>query len=96
MDIVETSRIIDIINKKLNNISLDLTFRGYSNGANKDTNLLLIYQYTGDIFKFPNVLSDINNLFLFILNGNKYNIYLINDLENQRLSIKIYITLNFE
>lgn len=95
MDIVETSRIIDIINKKLNNISLDLTFRGYSNGANKDTNLLLIYQYTGDIFKFPNVLSDINNLFLFI-NGNKYNIYLINDLENQRLSIKIYITLNFE
>lgn len=96
MDIVETSRIIDIINKKLNNINLDLTFRGYSNSANKDTNLLLIYQYTGDIFKFPNVLSDINNLFLFILNGNKYNIYLINDLENQRLSIKIYITLNFE
>lgn len=95
MDIVETSRIIDIINKKLNNINLDLTFRGYSNSANKDTNLLLIYQYTGDIFKFPNVLSDINNL-LFILNGNKYNIYLINDLENQRLSIKIYITLNFE
>ena len=95
MDIVETSRIIDIINKKLNNINLDLTFRGYSNSANKDTNLLLIYQYTGDIFKFPNVLSDINNLF-FILNGNKYNIYLINDLENQRLSIKIYITLNFE
>lgn len=96
MDIVETSRIIDIINKKLNNINLDLTFRGYSNSANKDTNLLLIYQYTGDIFKFPNVLSDINNLFFFILNGNKYNIYLINDLENQRLSIKIYITLNFE
>lgn len=96
MDIVETSRIIDIINKKLNNINLDLTFRGYSNSANKDTNLLLIYQYTGDIFKFPKVLSDINNLFLFILNGDKYNIYLINDLENQRLSIKIYITLNFE
>lgn len=95
MDIVETSRIIDIINKKLNNINLDLTFRGYSNGANKDTNLLLMYQYTGDIFKFSNVLRDIN-LFLFTLNGNKYNIYLINDLENQRLSIKIYITLNFE
>lgn len=95
MDIVETSRIIDIINKKFNNINTDLTFRGYSNSANKDTHILLIYQYTGDIFKFPNVLSDIN-LFLFTLNENKYNIYLINDLENQKLSIKIYITLNFD
>lgn len=95
MDIVETSRIIDIINKKLNTINTDLTFQGYSNGANKDTNLLLMYQFTGNIFKFPNVLSDIN-LFLFTLNGNKYNIYLINDLEKENLSIKIYITLNFE
>lgn len=95
MDIVETSRIIDIINKKFKNINTDLTFKGYSNGANKNTNILLIYQYTGNIFNFSNVLSDIN-LFLFPLNGNKYNIYLINDLENQKLSIKIYITLNFE
>lgn len=93
MDIVETSRIIDIINKKFKNINTDLTFKGYSNGANKDTNLLLIYQFTGNIFKFPNVLSDIN-LFLFTLNGNKYNIYF--DLEKEKLSIKIYITLNFE
>jgi len=95
MDIVETSRIIDIINKKFNNINTDLTFQGYSNSANKDTNLLLIYQYVGNIFNFSNVLSDIN-LFLFTLNGNKYNIYLINDVENQKLSIKIYITLNFK
>lgn len=95
MDIVETSKIIDIINKKFNNINTDLTFRGYSNGATKSNNLLLMYQYTGNVFEFPNILSDIN-LFLFTLNGNKYNIYLINDLENQKLSIKIYITLNFE
>lgn len=95
MDILETSQIIDIINKKFNNINTDLTFQGYSNGATKSNNILLIYQFTGNIFQFSNVLSDIN-LFLFTLNGNKYNIYLINGLENQKLSIKIYITLNFE
>ena len=96
MDIVETSHIIDIINKKLSNINdKDLTFQGYSNSANKDTNLLLIYQYTGNMFKFPNVLKDIEKV-LFILNENKYNIYLMNDLINQNLGVKIYITLNFE
>lgn len=95
MDIVETSQIVDIINKKFSYINTDLTFQGYSNSANKDTNLLLIYRYIGDIFKFPNILRDIN-LFLFTLNGNKYNIYLINDLENQKLSITIYVTLNME
>lgn len=96
MDIVETSQIIDIINKKFNNINdKDLTFQGYSNSANKDTNLLLIYQYTGNMFKFPNLLSDIERV-LLILNENKYNIYLINGLKNQKLSITLYITLNFE
>lgn len=95
MDIVETSQIIDNVNKEFNNINKDLTFRGYSKSATKSNNLLLLYQYVGNIFEFPNILSDIN-LFLFTLNGNKYNIYLINDLENQNLSIKIYITLNFE
>lgn len=95
MDIVETSQIIDIINKKFKNINTDLTFQGYSNGATKSNNILLIYQFTGNIFEFSNILRDIN-LFLFTLNGNKYNIYLINDLENQKLSVKIYITLNFE
>lgn len=96
MDIIETSQIIDIINKKLSNINdKDLTFQGYSNSANKDTNLLLIYQYTGNMFRFPNLLSDIEKV-LFILNGNKYNLYLINGLENQKLSITLYITLNFE
>lgn len=86
------NQIIKNINKEFQTL---LTFRGYSTSANKSNNLLLIYQYTGEIFNFPNVLSDIN-LFLFRLNGNKYNIYLINDLENQKLSITIYITLNFE
>lgn len=95
MDMLETSQIIDNINKEFNNINKDLTFQGYSNGATKSNNILLIYQFTGNIFEFPNVLSDIN-LFLFTLNGNKYNIYLINDLEKEKLSIKIYITLNFE
>lgn len=96
MDIVETSQIIDIINKKFSYINdKDLTLQGYSNSANKDTNLLLIYQYTGNMFKFPNLLNDIERV-LLILNGNKYNIYLINDVVNQNLSVKIYITLNFE
>lgn len=95
MDIVETSRIIDIINKKFNNINTDLTFQGYSNSANKDTNILLIYKYVGNIFEFLNLLNDIERV-LLTLNGNKYNIYLSNDLENQKLSIKIYITLNFD
>lgn len=96
MDIVETSQIIDIINKKFNNINDKdlLTFQGYSNSANKDTNLLLIYQYSGNMFKFPNLLKDIEKV-LFVLNGNKYNIYLINGLKNQKLNITLYITLNF-
>lgn len=95
MDIVETSQIIDIINKKFNHINdKNLTLQGYSNSANKDTNLLLIYQYSGNMFKFPNLLKDIEKV-LFVLNGNKYNIYLINGLKNQKLSITLYITLNF-
>lgn len=85
-------QIIESINKEFQTL---LTFQGYSTSANKSNNLLLIYQYTGKIKNFPNVLSDIN-LFLFRLNGNKYNIYLINDLENQKLSITIYITVNME
>lgn len=85
-------QIIESINKEFQTL---LTFQGYSTSANKSNNLLLIYQYTGEIKNFPNVLSDIN-LFLFRLNGNKYNIYLINDLENQKLSITIYITVNME
>lgn len=95
MDILETSKIIDNINKEFNNINKDLIFQGYSNGATKSNNILLIYQFTGNIFEFPNIVSDIN-LFLFTLNGNKYNIYLINEVVNQNLSVKIYITLNFE
>lgn len=95
MDILETSKIIDNVNKKFNNINPDLTFQGYSNSIHKNNNLLLMYQFTGNVFEFPNILSDIN-LFLFTLNGDKYNIYVINDLENQKLSIKIYITLNFK
>lgn len=95
MDIVETSQIIDIINKKFNHINdKNLTLQGYSNSANKDTNLLLIYQYSGNMFKFLNLLKDIEKV-LFVLNGNKYNIYLINGLKNQKLSITLYITLNF-
>lgn len=85
-------QIIESINKEFQTL---LTFQGYSTSANKSNNLLLIYQYTGEIKNFPNVLSDIN-LFLFRLNGNKYNIYLINDLENQKLSITIYITVKKE
>lgn len=95
MDIIETSQIIDIINKKFSYISTDLALKGYSNSANKDTNILVIYQYTGDPSEFPNILSDIEKV-LLILNGNKYNIYLMNGLENQTLSITLYITLNFE
>lgn len=92
---MDINQIINNINQKFNNINTDLTFQGYSNSATKSDNLLLMYQFTGNIFKFPDVLSDIN-LFLFTLNGNKYNIYLINDIVNQNLSVKIYITLNFE
>ena len=95
MDINQT---IENINKEFSSISKDLTLKGYINSVNKSTNLLLIYQFTGNIFEMPNIyiLSDIDSFLFRLLNGNKYDIYLDNDIVNQNLSAKIYITLNFE
>lgn len=95
MDKININQIIDNINKEFNNINKDLTLKSCINSANNKNNLLLIYQFTGNIFKFPDILSDIN-LFLFTLNGNKYNIYLLNDLINQKLGVTFYITLDME
>lgn len=92
---IETSQLIENINKEFSDISKDLTLKGCINSVNKSTHLLLIYQYTGNIFKIPTVLSDIN-LFLFRLNGNKYNLYSMNDLINQKLGVTFYIILNME